>query len=257
MIKLKTPQDIELMREGGAILASIIDQVAAMVAPGVETAVLNERAEQLILAAGARSSFKNYKPTWASTPYPAVLCVSINNEVVHGLPIPSRKLKAGDIVGLDCGLEYKGRYTDHATTVAVGQISKQAMKLMTVTQDALDLGIAAIKPGAKISDIARVIQRHAEGAGFGVVRQLVGHGVGFSIHEAPSVPNFVDRHEREVELRPGMTIAIEPMITMGAWPVATLPDEWTIVTEDGSISAHFEHTVAVTETGYEILTLLK
>ncbi len=253
-IKLKTTDDIERLRRGGAILTRILDEVATMIKPGVTTEELNSLVEKRIAEAGGRSSFKGYQPTWAQTPFPAALCVSINNEVVHGLAVPPRIIKEGDIVGIDCGLEYQERFTDMARTVMVGSISKELVSLVRVTEEALMKGIEMVRPGGKISDISKAVQKHVEGAGFSVVRELVGHGVGFAIHEEPQVPNFFDRRLPDATLESGMVIAIEPMVNVGDWPVDTLADGWTIVTADGSHSAHFEHTILVTDTGYEILT---
>jgi methionyl aminopeptidase len=229
--------------------------VIKRVQPGITTGELNEYAEKLIEAAGAEASFKNYKVAWAEHAYPAALCVSINDEVVHGLPSPKRKLKNGDIVGLDCGLKYRGLYTDMARTVNVGNISTSAKKLISVTQEALSAGIKKIRPGRKLSVVANAIQAVAEKNGFGVVRQLCGHGVGLSAHEDPQVPNYWPAYGiNDLVLESGMVLAIEPMVNAGSWEVETLDDGWTIVTADGSLSAHFEHTVAVTANGYQILT---
>lgn len=256
MIKLKTPQDIELLRAGGAILASVISQVAQAARPGVGTQELDSLAAELIARAGATSSFKGYRPRWAATPFPGVLCLSLNNEVVHGLPVPNRLLKSGDIIGIDCGIEYRGRYTDMAVTVPVGHVSAQAQKLIQTAEAALLDGIAVAAPGVQLSVVSSTIQHTVEKQKFGVVRELVGHGVGFSAHEDPQVPNFVDRSLPDLVLQPGMVLAIEPMITVGHWSVQTLGDGWTIATADGSLAAHAEHTVAITDEGAEILTLV-
>lgn len=256
MIKLKTKNEIELMREGGRILAWVVSEVIKKIKPGASTEKLNDLAEKLIKAKGARSSFKNYKTAWSRTPFPSALCISINDEVVHGLPVPDRKIKDGDIVGIDCGLEYRGLYTDMARSVAVGKVAKGVGKLLSITEEALMKGIKQVKPGNHISDISKAIQAHAESAGFTVVRQLVGHGVGYAAHEDPQIPNYLDKTMPDPELRPGMTLAIEPMINVGSWEVETLEDDWTIVTADSSLSAHFEHTVAVTDRGCEIITKL-
>ena len=242
------------MREGGKILALVLDQVIKNIKAGVTTEELNEFAERLISDYGARPSFKGYQASWSGTPFPSALCVSVNNEVVHGLPIPSRTLYEGDIVGIDCGLEYKGMYTDMAKTVGVGKISAQAKKLIKVTEECLLLGIKEAHAGRVLSDIGQVISAHAESHGFSVVRQLVGHGVGFSAHEEPQIPNYFEPRSSKIKIEPGMTLAIEPMINVGDFLVETLDDGWTIVTADGSLSAHFEHTIAVTEKGSEIMT---
>lgn len=254
MIKLKTPKEIEIMKAGGKILASVLNEVIKAAKPGASTEELTNLAEKLIVQAGGRPSFKNYKTAWAESAYPAALCVSINHEVVHGLPVPDRQLQDGDVVGFDCGLEYQGMYTDMAITVGIGKISPEAKKLIQITKECLDKGIKAIKPGKYISDIAQAVYDHAAAHNLGVVTQLVGHGVGHAAHEEPPVPNYPDNESRKVELKPGMCLALEPMINLGDWPVDTLEDGWTIVTSDKSLSAHFEHTVVVTEAGVEIIT---
>ena len=255
MIKYKTKEQIKTIAEGGKILSKIMDLVIEKVKPGITTGELNDYAVKLIEAAGAEGSFKNYEAAWAESVYPAALCVSVNDEVVHGIPTFDRKLEAGDIVGLDCGLKYKGLFTDMARTVAVGKISPAAKKLMSVTQEALGAGIKKVKPGNKLSDIGKAIQSVVEKNGFTVVRQLCGHGVGFAAHEDPQVPNYWPAYDtRDLTLEVGMVIAIEPMVNAGGWEVDTLDDGWTIVTADESLSAHFEHTVAVTDDGFKILT---
>ena len=232
MIKLKTKQEIETIREGGKLLARILDLVIAKVKPGVTTGELNAYAEELIKKNGAEGSFKNYNAPWAPYPYPAALCVSVNNEVVHGIP-SDRILKDGDIVGLDCGLKYKGLFTDMAKTVGVGKISKEAQRLINVTEDALMAGLEALAPGVKLSEISKIIQTKVEKAGFSVVKQLVGHGVGYAAHEDPQIPNYVSKSFPEVVLKSGMVLAIEPMVNVGGWEIETLEDGWTIVTADG------------------------
>jgi len=255
MIKYKNKEQIKTLAEGGKILSKVLDQVIKKTKSGVTTGQLNALAEELIAGYGGIPSFKNYKAAWAEHAYPAALCVSVNDEVVHGIPDDNRILKDGDIVGLDCGLKYKGLFTDMAKTVAVGQASPEAKKLISVTAEALNVGIKKVKPGRKLSEVAQAVQRVAEKNGYSVVRQLCGHGVGFAAHEDPQVPNFWPADGiRDLVLDVGMVIAIEPMVNMGDWEVATLKDGWTIVTADGSLSAHCEHTVAVTETGFEILT---
>lgn len=254
MIRLKTKSDIEKLRLGGKILSSVLDEVEKNIKPGITTQSLTDLAEKLIKEQGGRPSFKGYKAAWSDGVYPAALCVSINEEVVHGLPAPDRIIKEGDIVGIDCGLEYQGLFTDMARTIMVGKVGPGLKKLVSVTFESLMKGIKQIKPGHKISDISRAIQEHVEKNGFSVVRQLVGHGVGFSAHEDPQIPNFVDRSVPDIVLKEGMVLAIEPMVNVGGAEVDSLADGWTIVTKDKSISAHFEHTIAVTDKGYEILT---
>ncbi len=256
MIKIKTKTDLIILQEGGKILATVLDLVIKKIKPGVTTGELNDYVEDLIKKYGGEPSFKNYKAAWAEHAYPAALCVSLNNEVVHGIPEPERVIKDGDIVSLDCGLKYKGLYTDMAKSVGVGKISKENQKLISITEEALMAGIEVIAPEVKLSDISKTIQNKIEKAGFSVVRQLVGHGVGFSAHEEPQIPNYYSKSFPEVILKEGMVLAIEPMVNIGGWEVDTLDDGWTIVTADDSFSAHFEHTIAVTQKGYEILTLL-
>ena len=250
MIIIKTPKEIELMREGGEILAKVLREVSLRVKPGVSTQELDSLAEELIIKSKGKPSFKGYKG------YPAALCASVNNEVVHGIPSSEKILKSGDIVGLDLGLEYKGCFTDMTITVPVGKVSKIAHKLIKVTKNSLTQGIRKIEPGNFISDISRAIQDYVERQGFSVVRDLVGHGVGREVHEDPPVPNFFDPKLNPIEVKERMTLALEPMINMGSYEVEVLDDGWTVVTRDGFLSAHFEHTVAVTKEGYEILTII-
>lgn len=235
-------------------MSLVLTEVEKAVVPGATTEELTNLAEKIIKGYGGRPSFKGYKAVWSKSVYPAALCVSINSEVVHGLPVPSRTIRDGDIVGIDCGLEYEGLFTDMARTVIVGPVKPPLKKLVSVTYEALMKGIKEVKPGHKISDISRAIQEHVEKNGFSVVRQLVGHGVGYSAHEDPQIPNFVDRSVPDIILKENMVLAIEPMVNVGGPEVESLEDGWTIVTSDQSISAHFEHTVAVTAKGYEIIT---
>lgn len=254
MIRLKTKQDIEKLRRGGHILSLVLDEVEKTIKPGISTQSLTDLADKLIKERGGRPSFKGYRAAWADGVYPAALCVSINEEVVHGIPAPNKIIKEGDVVGIDCGLEYEGLFTDMARTIMVGKVGPGLKKLVSVTFESLMKGIKQIKPGNKISDISRAIQEHVEKNGFSVVRQLVGHGVGYSAHEEPQIPNFVDRSVPDIILKEGMVLAIEPMVNVGGAEVDSLEDGWTIVTYDKSVSAHFEHTVAVTDKGYEIIT---
>jgi methionyl aminopeptidase len=245
MITIKTPEEIKILREGGKILASVLYHVAEMAKPGVATIKLDEMAEKLIREAGGEPAFKNYKTSQDKIPYPASLCVSINDEVVHGIPGP-RKIKDGDIVSLDLGMKYENFYTDMAITIGTG-------KIIEVAKKSLDEGIKIIKEGARIGDIGFVIQSYVEKNGFNVVRQLVGHGVGYKPHEEPEVPNFGKKGTGEI-LKQGMVLALEPMITAGAPEVFLDKDNWTWKTKDGSLSGHFEHTVVITKKGCEILT---
>lgn len=254
MSLIKKPKEIEILRAGGKILAAVVAAVAQAVKPGMTTADLNELAERLIAEYAGEPSFKGYKTSWAPSAFPAALCVSVNHEVVHGIPSQDKKIKTGDVIGIDCGLKYQGYFTDMATTVVVGKPSKQVAELLRITQNALMAGIEVIAPGKRISDISKAIEQTVKPSGFSIVRQLVGHGVGHAAHEEPQIPNYYDRYAPDMVLKPGMVLALEPMVNIGDWEVASLDDGWTIVTADSSLSAHFEHTVAVTETGYEILT---
>ena len=252
MTILKNIEEINMLREGGKILASVLYEAAGMSVSGIKTIELDKLAEKRIREAGGRPSFKNYKTQDDKVPYPASLCVSINEEVVHGVP-GEIVLKDGDIVSLDLGMEYKGFYTDMAITFPVGKASEQAKKLIETTKESLNLGIMAVKNGAFTGDIGYAIQSFAEKNGFNVVRKLVGHGLGRKVHEPPEVPNFGVKGKGEI-LREGEVIAIEPMITAGRQDIYLDKDEWTWKTKDGSLSAHFEHTIIVTKNGAEIIT---
>lgn len=256
MIIIKSPQEIALMREGGKILAKILDELGQAVKPGIKTIKLDRLAESLVFKYGAKASFKGYKPSFNSDNggYPASVCVSVNEEVVHGIP-SERILKEGDIASLDMGVLFKGYYTDAAITVGVGNISPIAQKLIDITKRSLELGIAEVKAGNHLGDIGFTIQSYAEKNGFSVVRDLVGHGVGKYIHEEPEIPNYGKRG-KGLKLEEGMTLALEPMVNVGRPEVKVLSDSWTFVASDRSLSAHFEYTVAVTKNGAEVLTRL-
>lgn len=249
LVKIK--EEIETLAEGGKILNDILRKTAGLVQPGVSTWVLNAFAEKAIAAAGGVPSFKNFGD--AKNPFPAGLCTSVNSVVVHGIPSKSTILKNGDIIGLDVGMEYKNLYTDTAATVAVGSISDVAKRLIETTKKSLDAAIAQAKAGNKIGDISHAIQKTAEDAGFSVVRDLVGHGVGYDVHEDPAVPCFGKPHTGMV-LQEGMVLAIEPMLCEKDYFLVFEPDGWTIATKDGGLSAHFEHTIAITKNGARILT---
>lgn len=275
MIYIKSPEEINMIKEGGKRLAAILKKLVSEVKPGVKTAYLEEMALKLITEVGGYSAFKNY-PMGGGIFFPSALCVSINNEVVHGSALPDRILQEGDIVDLDIGMEWPvlpelrkkfsapvnphskhgGFFSDMCTTVPVGKISKEAKRLLRVSEECLHKALKVVKPGKRINDIARVIENHAEMNGFGVVRDLVGHGVGYYAHEEPDVFNFTinDNARENIVLEEGMVIAIEPMINGGDWPVQVAKNGYTILTADNSLSAHFEHTVAVTGHGCEILT---
>jgi methionyl aminopeptidase len=254
MITIKTPEEIEILKEGGRRLASILRAVSQEVKPDVSTDYLNTIAEEMITAGGDKSAFLNYTPRGAERPYPASLCVSVNDEVVHGIPNEDPKiLKEGDIVSLDLGLIHKRMYTDHAVTVPVGKISKEAKQLLQLTEKALYAGIKAAKVGKKTGDVGYAIEKCVEKYEIGIVEELAGHGVGYSVHEDPFVPNYGDKGEG-VELKAGMVIAIEPMFTLGSHEVRLARDGYTFKTKDGSLAAHFEHTIVITENGPVVLT---
>jgi methionyl aminopeptidase len=246
MIILKTERDLALMRPAGALAQTVLEEVCDFIQPGIPTRQIDQFAAERIKHYGAKSAFLGYRK------YPCHLCISVNEEVVHGLA-SERRVNFGDIVSLDVGVILGGFIGDTARTVAVGGCSVEAQRLMDVTEQALYLGIAQALPGNRVLDVARAIQRYVEGNGCSVVREFVGHGVGRSMHEEPQVPNF-DDGKKSPRLRPGMTIAIEPMVNAGGPEVRVLKDGWTAVTRDGSLSAHFEHTVLVTEGEPEILT---
>ncbi|MFA6583964.1 MAG: type I methionyl aminopeptidase [Elusimicrobiaceae bacterium] len=247
-VELKTPQEIEKMRSAGRVVAETLDILRAAVKPGISTGELDRIAGKAVYERGAKPSFLGY------CGYPAVLCASVNEEVVHGIPDDKRILAEGDIVSIDMGAIVEGYHGDSAVTLAVGKISAQARRLMDVTRESLECAIAAIGPGAYLGDVSYAVQQYAEGQGMSVVRDFVGHGIGRNLHEEPPVPNYGSKGTG-IRLEPGMVIAVEPMINLGGYAVRVLDNGWTVVTEDASLSAHFEHTIAVTETGSEILTL--
>jgi methionyl aminopeptidase len=247
-IMIKTPQEIEKMRRSGQVVREVLEHVRKFVKAGASTQDLENAAAEKMNELGAKPAFKGYRG------YPCVLCTSVNDEVVHGIPSAKRVLKDGDIVSIDTGVIIDGYYGDSATTIAVGgKVAQRTLKLLEVTQASLDRGIEAIKPGATLGDVGAAVQEAVEAEGFSVVRDFVGHGIGTRLHEDPQVPNFGRRGQGQ-KLREGMVIAIEPMVNAGRPDVQVLSDGWTAVTQDGSLSAHFEHTVAVTAEGAEILT---
>ena len=248
MITLKSPRELETMRRAGKIVHDTLAHMAAILKPGMSTGDLDEEAERFIRShAGAVPSFKGLYG------FPASLCTSVDVEIVHGIPSRKKVLHEGSIVSVDCGVHLEGMHADSAVTLAVGEIPIEVQRLLDVTKASLDAGIAAAVVGNHVGDIGHAVQQVAEGVGFGVVRELVGHGIGARFHEEPQVPNF-GAPGRGPALKPGMTLAIEPMITAGNPATKTLKDKWTVVTLDGSLSAHFEHTVAVTENGPVVLT---
>jgi methionyl aminopeptidase len=246
MIILKTERDLEFMRPAGVMAATVLDEIAAFIKPGLTTRQVDEFAAARMKHHGGKSAFLGYRK------FPCHTCISVNDEVVHGMA-NDRQLRFGDIVSVDCGVVYKGYIGDTARTIAVGGCGVAAQRLMDVTQQALQEGIAQAVAGNRVTDISRAVQNYVEGNGYSVVREFVGHGVGRTMHEEPQVPNFVDPKSNQ-RLRPGMTIAIEPMVNAGRPDVKILKDGWTVVTQDGSLSAHFEHTVLITEGEPEILT---
>ncbi len=254
MIPIKNKDGIAKMREACAIAARVLHGLKGMVQPGITTYDLDQAARKLIEENGARSACHGYQI--GHRRFPAYTCLSVNEEVVHGIGSLKRILREGDIIALDVVIEKNGYIGDNAFTVPVGKISAQQQKLLDVTREALVLGIAAAKVGNRIGDISETVQKYVEAHGFSVVRDMVGHGVGTSMHEEPQIPNFVDCKKSRTDLiKPGMTLAIEPMVNIGTYKIKTLGDGWTIVTADGSHSAHFEHTVLTTENGPEILTV--
>ena len=252
MILLKSRDEIEIMRTANAIVAEILAAVRERVRPGVSTGELDALAEELTVKKGARPAFKGYAV--GGRTFPASICISINDEVVHGVPSPRRTLRQGDVVGLDFGVCFRGYYGDAAMTVAVGAPSAEGRRLMDATQAALAAGIDAIRPGAHVSDISAAVQDAAEAAGYSVVREFVGHGIGRRLHEDPQVPNY-RTGARGVRLEEGLVLAIEPMVNAGGPEVYLKEDGWTAATRDGRLSAHYEHSVAVTATGPYILSV--
>jgi methionyl aminopeptidase len=247
VIELKSAREIGLMRAGGHILADVMDRLRQTVKPGLSTLEIDEDVEAFICSKGATPAFKGYRG------FPATVCISINEEVVHGIPSAHRRIKEGDIVGLDLGCIVEGYYADCAFTLAIGDVPPKVQELLDVTRESLDVAITECRAGRRLSDVSNAVQTHVERHGLSVVRAFVGHGIGRALHEDPQIPNFGDPG-RGPQLRPGMVLAIEPMVTMGSWEVKVLDDGWTAVTRDGSLAAHFEHTIAVTEAGPEVLT---
>ena len=255
-MKIKTKKEIDIMKEGGRHLASVLSDVIAIVRPGIATSELDRLAEKKIRAYGDEPAFLNYTPWGANRPYPATLCVSINDEVVHGIPNEKEKvLKEGDIVGLDIGLKHEGLYVDMAVTVPVGNVDIGAQKLMDTTKEALKRGIAVCRAGADLSDIGCAIESYVKPFGYGIVEDLGGHGVGHKVHEPPYIRNYCVKEKMGI-LKEGMVLALEPMLNEGTHEVALDKDGYTYRTKDGKQSAHFEHTILITKDGPEILTMI-
>lgn len=249
MIMLKSPRELAHMRAAGRILAEVKDRLRAMVRAGLSTKEIDVDVEGFIVSRGATPAFKGYRG------FPATACISINEEVVHGIPSPKRKLRDGDIVGLDLGCIVEGYYADCAITLPVGAVAARVQELLDVTRESLDKAIVQCRAGNRLGDISHAVQAHCESHGFGVVRAFVGHGIGRNLHEEPQIPNFGDPGRGQM-IKAGMVLAIEPMVTMGSYEVRILEDRWTAVTVDGSWAAHFEDTIAITESGPEVLTRL-
>ena len=260
MILIKTPEQIEGIRKSCRLLAQIMEEVKKTVKVGITTAQINDVTEKLIAASGARPAFKGYRAYPGGVAFPTAICTSVNEVVVHGPAVSKQPLKEGDIIGLDLGVNLKGYFSDMAVTLPVGKVSAAHEQLMRVTEESLRRGIEQVEPGAKIKAISQAIEGVIRPHGYGIVRDFVGHGVGLQVHEDPRIPNYVSRefrHDLNIDLKEGMIIAIEPMITAGSEDVDVLNDGWTVSTIDGSYAAHFEHTVLVTSDGHEILTQLK
>ena len=255
MITLKSERELGKIRTACRVVAETLALVRPLATPGVTTADLDKQAEKRIIDSRAEPAFKGHGASGKRPPFPASICTSVNEEVVHGVP-GERVLRDGDLLSVDCGARYKGYYDDGAVTIPVGTVPELALRLIQVCRDALELAIQAIGPGKPVSAIGRTVQAHVEANGFSVVRDLVGHGIGASLWEEPQVPNFYKPRAADVALRPGMVIAVETMITAGQWRVTTLANRWTVASRDGSLAAHFEHSLAITSDGVEILTVV-
>lgn len=254
MIVRRSALELEKLRRSGLLVYRILEDLKAMVAEGVTTRDLELAAEKMISDAGAKPAFKGYYSQAAGTRFPFVLCTSVNDEVVHGMPSPKRKLKAGDIVSLDTGVQLNGYFGDSAVTIAVGEVNDSVKRLLKITAESLELAIDRVRAGNRLFDICGTVEKHVTANGFSVVREFVGHGIGTSLHEEPQIPNYVDRRSENPRLKPGMVLAIEPMVNAGKPDTKVLSDKWTAVAKDGSYSAHFEHMVAVTENGPWVLS---
>jgi methionyl aminopeptidase len=254
VIVRRSPAELDKLRRSGLLVHWILEQLRAMVAEGVSTQDLELATEKMIADAGAKPAFKGYSTPAASTKFPYVLCASVNEEVVHGMPSARRKLRSGDIISLDTGVQLDGYYGDSAITVPVGEVNDSVKRLLKVTEESLELAIDRVRQGNRLFDICGTVEKHVTSHGFSIVREFVGHGIGTSLHEEPQIPNYVDRRGENPRLKPGMVLAIEPMVNVGKPDTKVLADKWTAVTKDRSYSAHFEHMVAVTENGPWVLT---
>ncbi len=246
-VSIKTPEELQILREGGKVLAAIINELRKIIRPGIKTKEIDQQAENLINRYHVLPAFKGYRG------FPNCACISVNEEVVHGIP-SERLLNNGDIVSVDIGIIYKDYYVDTAVTIAIGRIKPELQKLLNVTREALFKGIQQVRVGNHLSDISHAVQKYVESNGFAIVRDFVGHGIGKNLHEDPEIPNFGEPHQGPL-LREGMVLAIEPMVNLGTWRTKVGGDGWTVRTQDGKFSAHFEHTVAVAQKGPEILTI--
>jgi methionyl aminopeptidase len=254
MIVRRNSKELERMRRSGLLVYEILQNLAKMVNEGVTTQDLEVAAEKMVNDAGAKPAFKGYYTQSAGSKFPFVLCTSVNDEIVHGMPSSKRALKKGDIVSIDTGVQLNGYYGDSAITVPVGEIAPETKRLLQVTREALELAIEKAREGNRLFDICGTVQKHVEDNGFSVVREMVGHGIGTKLHEDPQVPNYVDRRAENPRLKEGMVLAIEPMVNAGRPDMKVRSDKWTAVTKDGSCSAHFEHCVAITSNGPWVLT---
>ncbi|MEK7681136.1 MAG: type I methionyl aminopeptidase [Patescibacteria group bacterium] len=260
---IKSQEEIKLIKKGGKLIGEILDKLSKMCKPGVSTFEIDQAAEKMIFEVGGRPSFKGYKIRHEDIPFPNAICASRNHELVHGIAKKDAILKNGDIFSIDIGMEWpykkgqksQGFYTDTALTVPIGKIPDKTRKLLNVTQESLEVAIGAIRPGNSVADIGKAVEEYVKSQGkYGIVRDLVGHGVGHAVHEEPRIPNFYDKALEFFVLKPGMVIAIEPMISVGGWKIKTADDGWTVEMSDGSLCAHFEHTIVVTKTGNLVAT---
>lgn len=254
MIVRRSAVELEKLRQSGLLVYQILQDLKNMVVEGVTTHDLEIAAEKMISAAGAKPAFKGYYTQASGTKYPFVLCTSVNEEIIHGMPSAKRKLKAGDIISIDTGVQLNGYYGDSAITVPVGEVNDSVKTLLKVTEESLELAIDRARAGNRLFDVCGTVEKHVTSNGFSVVREFVGHGIGTSLHEEPQIPNYVDRRGENPRLKPGMVLAIEPMVNAGKAESKVLPDKWTAVAKDGSYSAHFEHMVAVTDNGPWVLS---
>ena len=254
MIVRRSAVELDKLRRSGLLVFRILEDLRQMVAEGITTQELEVAAERMIAEAGAKPAFKGYYTQASGSKYPFVLCTSVNEEVVHGMPSAKRKLKRGDIVSLDTGVQLNGYYGDSAITVAVGEVNDSVKRLLKITEESLELAIDRVRAGNRLFDVCGTVEKHVISNGFSIVREFVGHGIGTSLHEEPQIPNYVDRRGENPRLKPGMVLAIEPMVNAGQPDTRVLSDKWTAVAKDGSYSAHFEHMVAVTDNGPWVLS---